>query len=88
MKALRTADFKLYCEVLLQLMPWVFTIDNSHYARDLPAHLRDMLALEELHPVIHKEFNFSKVYPHRVHYKIILVPRFCTDRCLVRESQD
>lgn len=55
-KALRTADFKLYCEVLLQLMPWVFALDHIHYARNLPVHLRDMLALEELHPAIHKEF--------------------------------
>ncbi|KAK3787194.1 hypothetical protein RRG08_040324 [Elysia crispata] len=55
-KALRTADFKLYLEVLLQLMPWVFALDRIHYARNLPIHLRDMIALEELHPAIHNEF--------------------------------
>ena len=55
-KALRTADFKLYLEVLLQLMPWVFALDRIHYARNLPIHLRDMIALEELHAAIHSEF--------------------------------
>ncbi|KAK3758979.1 hypothetical protein RRG08_005605 [Elysia crispata] len=55
-KALRTADFKLYLEVLLQLIPWVFALDRIHYARNLPIHLRDMIALEELHPAIHNEF--------------------------------
>ena len=56
-KSCRTADFSLYMETLDSLMPWVFVLDHTHYARNLPIHLRDMATLEERHPALYVEFQ-------------------------------
>ena len=41
----------------LSLILWVFVLDHTHYAWNLPIHLRDMARLEELHPVLYVEFQ-------------------------------
>ena len=56
-KSCRTADFTLYIETLHSLMPWVFALDHTNYARNLPVHLRDMVTLEERHPALFVEFK-------------------------------
>ena len=56
-KSCRTADFSLYKETLELLMPWVFALDHTHYARNLPVHIRDMETLEERHPDLFEEFQ-------------------------------
>ena len=56
-KSCRTADFSLYMETLDSLMPWIFALDHTHYARNLPIHLRDMATLEERHPALYVEFK-------------------------------
>ncbi|MCG8430581.1 MAG: hypothetical protein MJA29_05380, partial [Candidatus Omnitrophica bacterium] len=78
-----TADFKLYLEVLEQLIPWVYALDYYHYARCLPIRIRDMQVLEQLHPTIHEEFmscrflghkssrNFSKLALDQIHEQLI-----------------
>ena len=38
-------------------MPWVFVLDHTHYAQNLPIILRDMAALEERHPALYIEFQ-------------------------------
>ena len=59
-KSIRTASFDLYLETLEHLMPWVFALDHIHYARNLPIHVRDMCALQEMHPTVHEEFMKGK----------------------------
>ena len=44
-------------ETLNSLIPWVFALDHTHYARNLPIHLRDMATLEEKHPAMFVEFQ-------------------------------
>ena len=56
-KSFRTADFSLYMETLDSLIPWVFVLDHTHYARNLPIHLRDMATLEERHPALYVKFK-------------------------------
>jgi len=56
-KSCRTADFSLSMETLDSLMPWIFALDHTHYARNLPIHLRDMATLEERHPALYVEFK-------------------------------
>ena len=52
-KATRAGNFKLYIDILDRLMPWVFATDHTHYARNLPVHLRDMCTLQEHHPELY-----------------------------------
>ena len=47
-KPCRTADFSLYMETLGHLIPWVFVLDHTHFAQNLPIHLCDMATLEEI----------------------------------------
>ena len=56
-RAERTADFSLYMKVLPKLAPWFFALDHTNYARWLPVHIKDLLALEENNPALYKEFQ-------------------------------
>ena len=55
-RSLREADFKLYTDLLSQLVPWFFSLDYTHYARWIPVHLRYMITLAEKHPAVYQEF--------------------------------
>ena len=44
-RSLRMGDFDLYVNCLQKLVPWFFVCDQTNYARWLPIHIRDMLAL-------------------------------------------
>ena len=56
-RAYRESDFQLYRETLSELIPFFFALDHINYARWLPVHLRDMLALEQMHPGVYTEFS-------------------------------
>lgn len=70
-------------ETLDSLMPWVFALDHTHYARNLPIHIRDMATLEEKHPALFVEFQkghfmgqksrraFSKILHDQMHEQLI-----------------
>ena len=38
-------------------MPWVFVLNHTHCAWNLPIHLRDMAILEERFPALYVEFQ-------------------------------
>jgi hypothetical protein len=42
------------------LATWFFACDQTNYARWLPVHIRDMLALKDSHPDVHTEFMNGK----------------------------
>ena len=41
---------------MLNIVPWFFALDHTHYARWIPVHLRDMVSLKECHPDVYAEF--------------------------------
>lgn len=55
-RSLREADFLLYVQCLGQLVPWMFAMDHTNYARWLPIHIKDMVQLQERVPSVHQEF--------------------------------
>ena len=55
-RAIREADFELYVDALTQIVPWFFALDQIHYARWIPVHLRDMVTLKDVHPTVFAEF--------------------------------
>ena len=56
-KSCRSADITLYRETLNSLMPWVFALNDNHYARNLLVHFREMVTLKERHPALYVEFQ-------------------------------
>ena len=40
-----------------ELVPWFHSLDHTHYARWIPVHLRDMIALPMKHPGVAREFR-------------------------------
>ncbi|CAH3151254.1 unnamed protein product [Porites lobata] len=46
----------LYVDALTQIVPWFFALDQIHYARWIPVHLRDMVTLKDVHPTVFAEF--------------------------------
>ena len=61
-RSIRHGLFSLYVDCLQKLAGWFFVCDQTNYARWLPVHIRDMLALKENHPDVHSQFlagNFA-----------------------------
>ena len=56
-RSLREANFAMYVDALTELVPWFFALDHTNYARWIPVHLRDMVALPKTHPDVYREFN-------------------------------
>lgn len=59
-RALREGDFNLYIDALTNIVPWYFALEHIHYARWLPVHIRDMVALRNIHPTAFSEFVNGK----------------------------
>ena len=74
-KSCRKADFNLYIETLNSLLPWVFALDHTHYARNLPVHLRDMVTLETQHPALYQEFKRGNFVGQRSRRAFSCIPR-------------
>jgi len=68
-RSMREGNFQLYVETLALLLPWMFALDHTHYSRWLSVHVRDMMALPEKHPAIHKEFVAGKFVVHKTSNK-------------------
>ena len=60
-RSLREGDFQLYLRSLTKIVPWMFALDHTHYARWLPVHIRDMTLLSHKHPDIFFRVLFRKV---------------------------
>ena len=50
------ALFSLYIDDLRQILPWMFVMDHSDYAKWLSVHYRDMCVLQSAHPSVYKYF--------------------------------
>ena len=74
-KSCRQADFNLYIETLNSLMPWVFALDHTHYARNLPVHLRDMMTLKVQHPAVYEEFKCGRFVGQKTRRAFSSIPR-------------
>ena len=59
-RSLRSSNFQLYDEVLVQLMPWFFALNRTNYSRWLFVHIRDMQQLPVKHPELVREFEAGK----------------------------
>ncbi|KAK3740395.1 hypothetical protein QZH41_000916 [Actinostola sp. cb2023] len=64
-RAFRQADFHLYVESLLKIIPWMFALDHTNYARWLPVHIRDMQELEVKHPEVFQQFTNGSFAVHK-----------------------
>ena len=64
-KSIREADFHMFKSSLTSLLPWMFALDHTNYARWLSVHLRDLTALPILLPEINKEFEKGSFVVHK-----------------------
>ena len=52
----------LYIDALTKIAPWFFALGHTNYARWIPVHLHDIVALEDKHTDVFAEFmdgNFT-----------------------------
>lgn len=63
-RSFREANFALYLQSLTQLVPWMFALDNVHYARWLSVHKRDMSELPNKHPDVFHQFSNGSFVVH------------------------
>jgi hypothetical protein len=64
-RSLREGNFQLYVESLTQIMPWMFSLDHTHYSRWLSVHIRDMITLAKKHPDVLAEFMSGNFVVHK-----------------------
>ncbi len=55
-RSVRVGDFNLYVKTLDEVADWAFILDHYNYACWLPVHVRDMINLQDKHPVLYKQF--------------------------------
>ena len=68
-RSLREGNFDLYVQSLVQIVPWMFALDHTHYSRWLSVHIRDMTSLSVNHPNIHAEFRAGEFVVHKTRNK-------------------
>ena len=68
-KSLREGHFHLYLQSLCKLVPWLFALDQTNYARWLPVHIRDMASLHETHPDIYIQFVNGNFVIRKSHHR-------------------
>ena len=56
-KSLRSADFQLFCLSIKEIVPWMFALDHTHYARWLSVFYQDLM---EVSPALFKAFMDGK----------------------------
>ena len=49
----RVSDLDRFVQFLILLMPYVFALDRTHYLRNLPVYLRDLMSLKDRHPSLY-----------------------------------
>ena len=55
-QSLRSGNFHKYIDSMQQILPWMFALDHTNYARWLPVHLHDMKTLDIKNPQVYKSF--------------------------------
>ena len=65
LRSIREGDFELYVQSLDEVTDWCHALDQTHYARWLPVHLKDLVELATKHPLIHQEFKSGKFVVQR-----------------------
>ena len=64
-RAFREGNFSLYIDALRQILPWMFVMDHSNYAKWLSVHYRDMCVLQSTHPSVFKYFIGGSFVVHK-----------------------
>ena len=64
-RSLREGNFQLYVTALSKLAIWYFSLDHIHYARWLPLHISDMVALKSRNPGAYAEFDAGTFVVHK-----------------------
>ena len=73
-RALREANFDLYVQSLIELLPWFFVLDCTHYARWLSIHVHDMQQLADNHPEVFSAFQKGKFTVYKSERKFSAMP--------------
>ena len=64
-RAIRETNFPLYIGALRKILPWMFAMDHSNYARWLSVHYRDMCVLPSTHPSVYKHLTNGSFVVHK-----------------------
>ena len=74
-RAQREGDFRLYVQVLDEMCKWFFVLNRNKYSRWLPIHVKDLVGLEEQHPVIHEQFMAGNFVVQKSHSKFSMMAK-------------
>ena len=57
LQSISEADFAMYLATSAELVPWLFALAHTNYARWILVHLKDMAEVANKHPNIYREFS-------------------------------
>ena len=64
-RAFREADFALYIYALIKIIPWMFALDQTNYARWFSVHIRDLCELPIQHRDVFQTFCDGSFVVHK-----------------------
>lgn len=64
-RAFKEANFALYIYALIKIIPWMFALDQTNYARWLSVHFRDMCELPVQHQDVFQRFCDGSFVVHK-----------------------
>uniref|UniRef100_UPI00358FF46D uncharacterized protein n=1 Tax=Myxine glutinosa TaxID=7769 RepID=UPI00358FF46D len=64
-RSIREGNFALYVAALEAMAPWFFALDQTHYSRWIPVHIRDMVTLQDRLPDVARQFEQGDFVVHK-----------------------
>ena len=68
--SLREGHLHLYVESFCKLVPWLFALDQTNYARWLSVHIRDITSIYETHQYIYVHFVNGNFVMRKSHCRL------------------
>ena len=60
LRTTHVGDLEIYLKSLVNVMPWVFTLDRTNYKKSLPTFLADMCYVKHNNPELYKQLGEEK----------------------------
>ena len=73
-RSLRSSDYQMYIDSLVEIASWFFAMNYTNYARWLPVHIRDFKQLRAQHPAVEDAFKAGKFTAKKTHPRFSEIP--------------
>eukprot|EP00112_Aurelia_sp_Birch-Aquarium-sp1_P024416 Seg771.7 transcript_id=Seg771.7/GoldUCD/mRNA.D3Y31 product="hypothetical protein" protein_id=Seg771.7/GoldUCD/D3Y31 len=73
-RSLRSSDYQMYIDSLVEIASWFFAMNHTNYARWLPVHIRDLKQLGAHHQAVEDAFKAGKFTVKKTQRRFSAIP--------------